>query len=53
MLPWLAEWRWGANGRDSFWYPNHSLFRQTQEGDWDSVISDISAELKSMQTADY
>ena len=49
MLPWLAEWRWGIQGQNSDWYPNHSLFRQTEEGKWSTVVENIMIKLKSIQ----
>jgi Flp pilus assembly protein TadD len=47
MLPWLAEWRWGLESTSTPWYPNHTLLRQRNEGDWshpvDQLIEKITA----------
>jgi tetratricopeptide (TPR) repeat protein len=38
-------WRWMVNRDDSPWYPSVRLFRQTQFGDWDSVIFEVAKAL--------
>lgn len=48
MLPWLAEWRWGEGDENTKWYPNHHLYRQQKEGDWDSVVKNIQTELTNL-----
>jgi hypothetical protein len=40
-----CDWRWMRNRSDSPWYPSMKLFRQKQEGDWDSVLDDVAKEL--------
>jgi hypothetical protein len=47
LLPYEADWRWMVNRDDSPWYPTMRLFRQTSQGDWDSVVEAIAAALKS------
>ena len=47
---WLAtryvpDWRWLLDRPDSPWSPTMRLFRQTDEGDWQSVFSAMEAEL--------
>ncbi|MBV9785233.1 MAG: tetratricopeptide repeat protein [Acidisphaera sp.] len=47
---WLAlshmpEWRWLRERRDNPWYPTARLFRQQAHGDWDSVFTQMTAEL--------
>lgn len=45
LLAHQSEWRW-MNGRESSpWYPSARLFRQTQAGRWDDVVSAIRHEL--------
>jgi len=39
-------WRWLLERADSPWYPTLRQFRQTQAGDWDSVVATVAAELK-------
>ena len=46
LLSKIADWRWLLNKSDCPWYPNMKLFRQKKLGDWDSLIDDISIELK-------
>ena len=42
LLPYPADWRWHQPHRtDSPWYPTMRLFRQSQAGDWDSVMQDV------------
>lgn len=46
MLPRLSDWRWMLDRNDSPWYPTMRLFRQPTEGDWPSVISEITLALQ-------
>ena len=34
VLPHVAEWRWGAGGDQTPWYPTMTLIRQPAPGDW-------------------
>jgi tetratricopeptide (TPR) repeat protein len=45
-LPWVADWRWLTERRDSPWYPTMRLFRQTRMGQWSEVFNRISNEVK-------
>jgi hypothetical protein len=45
-LKYVAEWRWGIDRSDSPWYPSARLFRQVENGNWDSVFRDMAFELK-------
>jgi hypothetical protein len=45
LLPFVPDWRWMLDREDSPWYPSARLFRQTQWGDWPSVIERVRAEL--------
>ncbi len=38
-------WRWLLDRDDSPWYPTLRLFRQTQAGDWESVVEKVRGEL--------
>jgi tetratricopeptide (TPR) repeat protein len=40
-----ADWRWGADGGGSAWYPSARLFRQTTPGDWRGVVAQLVATL--------
>jgi tetratricopeptide (TPR) repeat protein len=46
-----ACWRWFTNRDDSPWYPTARLFRQPTPGDWTSVVSRVTEELKSLVPA--
>ena len=45
-LKYVPEWRWGIDRSDSPWYPSARLFRQAENGNWDSVFRDMAFELK-------
>jgi hypothetical protein len=49
MLPFAADWRWLRGRNDSPWYPTMRLFRQTQAGDWATVISALGNALRDMR----
>lgn len=43
---WYAHcWRYLRDQSDSPWYPSMRLFRQSESGDWSSVIAEITGEL--------
>jgi hypothetical protein len=46
MLPAIGlDWRWGAAGSTTPWYPTLILFRQTTPGDWEPVVAQMAAAL--------
>jgi hypothetical protein len=46
LLPLNADWRW-VHGRDTTpWYPDWRLFRQTNMGDWDAVLTRVAKALE-------
>jgi len=53
LLPWyMADWRWGAQGPQTPWYPGvMQLFRQPRDGDWASVVDAIGTALQARATA--
>ncbi len=46
ILPTPPDWRWMLNRTDTPWYPNMRLFRQPEQGAWDSVMKQIVSELE-------
>lgn len=45
-------WRWHGDRKDSPWYPTLSQFRQKSPGDWDGVMKEVSAALRSWYDMD-
>jgi hypothetical protein len=41
-----ACWRWFTGRRDSPWYPGLRLYRQPQPGDWESVLTEVTDDLR-------
>ncbi|MBI5753351.1 MAG: tetratricopeptide repeat protein [Hydrogenophilales bacterium] len=46
LLAKVPAWRWLLDRADSPWYPTLRLFRQTQAGDWASVIAALAQALE-------
>lgn len=46
-----VDWRWLTSGEDSAWYPSVKLYRQTKEGDWDSVLRRVKGDLRALAPA--
>ena len=51
MIPFAAEWRYGATGETMPWYGSVRLIRQTVADDWSSVIERVSGELDARAQA--
>jgi hypothetical protein len=45
MLPFSSDWRWMYDRSDSPWYESARLYRQESQGDWESVLARVSADL--------
>ena len=45
LLPFAPDWRWLLNGEDCLWYPTMRLFRQTELGNWQSVLERVRGSL--------
>jgi hypothetical protein len=41
LLPFAADWRWGASGETSAWYPQTRPFRQSALGDWPAALARV------------
>lgn len=44
MLSFVPDWRWGAAGGSTPWYPTMHLVRQRAPGDWAGVVRDLAAD---------
>ena len=49
LLPAGPDWRWGLHEATTDWYPSMQIFRQTQPGDWNSVIASVERALQLLQ----
>jgi tetratricopeptide (TPR) repeat protein len=45
MVPYAAEWRYGAEGETMPWYGSVKLHRQRTQGQWKETIAQVTAEL--------
>ncbi|MGB2271222.1 MAG: glycosyltransferase family 9 protein, partial [Candidatus Micropelagos thuwalensis] len=39
LLAYRPDWRWGAEGKTTVWYPSARLIRQTRFGGWERTLS--------------
>jgi len=49
LLPKSPDWRWPPGFPDSLWYAGARLFRQTETGNWDSLIAEVTRALEQLQ----
>jgi hypothetical protein len=47
LLCHTPDWRWHLQRSDSPWYPTMRLFRQPRWGDWDAVVTEVTAALRT------
>lgn len=52
LVPWLHDWRWGAEGERSYWYPDMVLVRQTDAKNWDRPLATLGALLRGQTPAE-
>ncbi len=50
LLPFSGYWVWLRERTDSPWYPTARLFRQSEIGDWESVMERVAQELKRVKS---
>ncbi|MCP4328477.1 MAG: tetratricopeptide repeat protein [Alphaproteobacteria bacterium] len=50
MLAYACDWRWGADGDRSPWYPSVRLYRQPEPKQWDAVVARIADDLTALAT---
>ena len=48
LLPYGPDWRWMLGRDDSPWYPDATLFRQPEPGDWSCPIREISRKITNL-----
>jgi len=53
LLPFAPDWRWMLGHDDSPWYPTMRIFRQSQPGDWDSVLKRTASALEKVVTLQH
>jgi FKBP-type peptidyl-prolyl cis-trans isomerase 2 len=46
LLPFVPDWRWMVDRKNSPWYPTMRLFRQPTQGDWESLIAYVKEAFK-------
>tara|TARA_Y100000590_G_C15584914_1_gene963788 strand:- start:226 stop:1269 length:1044 start_codon:yes stop_codon:yes gene_type:complete len=46
ILPFVADWRWFTEKKNTQWYTNVTLYRQKKIGDWKEVFQVIRDDLK-------
>ena len=49
LLPFVPDWRWMLNRSDSPWYPSATLYRQSTQGDWGSVLQSMRRDLEAQE----
>jgi tetratricopeptide (TPR) repeat protein len=53
LLPKVPDWRWMLDRDDSPWYPTMRLFRQSEVGNWSSVLRRVAEELEVLVSSEY
>jgi len=46
LVPSVPDWRWFDRRADSPWYPTLRLYRQDASGEWDTVIANMTDDLR-------
>lgn len=49
LLPACSDWRWLRGRADSPWYPSVRLYRQTEPGQWTSLVEILGKAILSVQ----
>jgi hypothetical protein len=47
MVPYAAEWRYGASGEAMHWYPTVRLLRQRAPGGWTDLLERVTNALRA------
>jgi Flp pilus assembly protein TadD len=48
LLSTAGDWRWMVDRKDSPWYPSMHIFRQTEFGDWGSLLGQLVPLVKNI-----
>jgi ADP-heptose:LPS heptosyltransferase len=48
LLPFAPDWRWMLDRADSPWYPTARIFRQSQRGQWNPVVEEVTSLLRKI-----
>lgn len=51
MAPRVPEWRYGLRSTSLPWYPSSRIVRQPSDGDWQSVIDRMAADLRAADSS--
>jgi tetratricopeptide (TPR) repeat protein len=46
LLPYVPDWRWMLERKNSPWYPSVTLYRQATDGDWEQVLTAVQTDLQ-------
>jgi hypothetical protein len=46
ILGYVSEWRWGKEGKDTYWYNSVKVVRSNQKGEWTGVLEEIKQKLE-------
>lgn len=49
LVPYPSEWRWMEHGKQSHWFPNCNIYRQSKTKNWDSAIHELLEDLSPSQ----
>lgn len=49
LLPYTSDHRWLLDRNDSPWFPGAKLYRQSNIGDWDTVIKNVKKDLMNFK----
>jgi len=52
LLPYVPDWRWLLDRKDSPWYPSVSLYRQSDDREWGNVLEAVKADLVNRYNKD-
>jgi len=51
LVPQPPEWRWLNVGRESFWFPGFTVYRQAIDRSWTAALQELADDLKNRDLA--